>query len=173
MPSEGQIQCFNSTRANLPKNHSTRRIRQERILLCVPPEHKLNRIWQKQLENRSPMRLTASDLALLDGQEFICLEAEQPMQKAAERFFKAKALCPRNRIRVDQVITALDLAARGIGLCFASEYALDAGIAKDRLRAYELPADAFPRELFIAYEQETYLSDACRALLEIIAEQKR
>ena len=119
MSLKGEINCFVSTSEEIPKNFEIKRIKQEKIYLCVPKDNPLNKkIAKYQVrpgESGEPF-----DYSLLDDEEFIFLEQGQPLQDQMETFFEESGIAVRNKITVNQVSTAVGLVIKGQACCFAS-----------------------------------------------------
>ena len=150
MAEEGEINCFVSTTDELPSHFSTRLIRKERICMGVP---------------ESVLRLK-DDLQPRDFHEkpFILLEEQQPLRLVANSFFRQHGIRPVHRLTTDQVSTAVLLAERGHGICFASEDTLN----NTRLQIYPLPVHE--RAVFIAYDRELYMPEAAARLIGFLEE---
>ncbi len=161
MALEGELDCFISTSSHLPEQFACRKIKRERLLLCVPGDDPINRA----MGGRNGSEGGTLDASLLDGREFILLEPEQPLQKKADAFFERNGITPVSRIVVDQTTVALNLAAKGIGICFASEEALRAGVDLGKLCIYPISDPVIERDIFVAHEKNIFLTDACRELI--------
>lgn len=164
MAEAGEIDCFISTREALPERFEKQMIKQEKIYLCIPKSNPVN---EALIEYRTiPGKDTLCfDYSILDGQEFIFLEEGQPLQIQMETFFKANGIRPANKVVVNQVSTAVNLAIKGDGICFASEGALAGNIDLSNVYIYNLPSGISGRNIYIAYDRELFMSNACRELI--------
>lgn len=164
--SEGAIHCFISTSPDLPEPYEKKHIKDESIFLCVPASWPIN---EELASFRASPSGSPIDYRLLDGLPFIALEHKMPLQQQVDAFMEENGLRPQLRITVDQVSSALRYAARGQGMCFASEEALFCGVNTDDLRVYPLPPSFAGRQIYIAYDPEMYLSEACRDLIDVLS----
>ena len=164
MSLKGEINCFVSTSEEIPKNFEIKRIKQEKIYLCVPKDNPLNKkIAKYQVrpgESGEPF-----DYSLLDDEEFIFLEQGQPLQDQMETFFEESGIAVRNKITVNQVSTAVGLVIKGQACCFASEGALEGSRELGSICVYPLPESISGRNIYVAYNKELFMSDACRELI--------
>jgi len=164
MAAKGEIECFISTSDELPDRFEKKLIKKEKIYLCIPKQNEINRKIE-HLKVTPGKEGECFDYALLNGQTFIFLESHQPMQLQIEEFLSAYGIDAKNKIRVNQVSTAVSLAARGEGVCFASEAALEGNVSLDNVLIYPLPDTISGRNIYIAYDKELFRSAACRTLI--------
>lgn len=164
MSIKGEVSCFVSTSEDIPKNFEKKRIKQEKIYLCVPKENPLNdkiRAYQVAPGERGEL----FDYTLLDGEEFIFLEQGQPLYDQMEKFFEENGIVPQNKITVNQVSTAVSLVLKGEACCFASEGALEGGRDLSSICIYPLPDSISGRNIYVAYNKELFMSGACQELI--------
>ena len=171
MAAKGEINCFVSTCEELPVRFEKQLIKQEKIYLCIPKTNQINeRISQYQV---TPGVLGKYfDYSMLDGEEFIFLEENQPLQIQMETFFEKYHISPVNQVVVNQVSGALNLAIRNVGICFASEEALSGNVNLSNVCIYALPGSISGRNIYIAYDKELHMSKACEKLIQYIVEHK-
>ena len=167
MSEKGKLQCFISTSAELPDSFVRIPVKREKLYLCIPSEDPLN---QALVKYRIQPGETGDrfDYRCLKGKQFIFMEDGQPMQEKLNRFLSEYGLERNSRIRVNQTSTAVNLAARGKGLCFASEDALKRGFDLSGLQIYSLPETISDREIYIAHVKGLYLTEACKSLIDRI-----
>lgn len=137
LASHGEIHCFISTSENLPEHFEKKIIYYENICLGIP---------QNMLSDKEEI-ITCD----FDAQNFIFLENWQPLQLEIMNYFEQNQLNPIPKITVKQVSTAITLAQKGLGICFASEDSLK----KTNLKIYQLPIK--PRPIYIAYHKELFI----------------
>ena len=167
MAGRGEVNCFIATTDRLPEAFECRFVKRERLCLCVPKSDPANERLAADLAAGS------LDYSVLDGSRFICLSEGQPLQTCLERFAAEYGLSLSGRIVVRQAAVAVSFAARGAGMCFASEDLLS-GIDLGRLCVYDLPDSISDRSIYVAYDRELYRSEACQALIDALvnADQK-
>ncbi len=170
MARRGDINCFITASDRLPDTFHCEFVKRERVYLCVPRACEVN---DRLAEYRTVPGAGGRpfDYRILDGSRFICMEQGQPLQNRLERFAEAYGLKLENGVRVNQVSTAVAFAAKGWGLCFASEDALG-GVDPDRLCVYALPEDISDRGIYVAYDRELYRSRACEDLIALLKQRE-
>lgn len=167
MASKGEIGCFVSTCEDIPDRFEKQLMKKEKTYLCIPRCNPLNEQMAGH-QTEPGKRGTPFDYSLLDGEEFIFLEENQPMQIQAEEFFKEYKIMPVNKVTVNQVSTAVNLATKGEGICFASEAALAGNVDLSNICIYALPNMISGRNIYIAYDRELFMSAACREFIQYL-----
>lgn len=171
MASKGEINCFVSTCEDLPARFDKQLIKQEKIYLCVPKDNPLNeKLLTYQVEPGKTGKYF--DYAVLDGEEFIFLEENQPLQIQMEDFLAEYKISSVNKVTVNQVSTAVNLAIRGVGICFASEEALSGNVDLENICIYTLPDTISGRNIYIAYDKELFMSAACKEFIQYLVGDK-
>lgn len=156
----GEVDCFISTSDILPERFTKTVLKKEKIYLGIPRDWKINEALTKDALGE------ITDYSLLNGQEFIFLEEDQPLQKEMEKFFEQKGIIPKHHIRVNQLSTAWKLARTGAGIAFVSEEALQIDQWEKELCMYVLPEGVSGRNIYIAWDSERYITYACRELIQ-------
>ena len=164
MSMKGEVNCFVSTSEDIPKNFEKKLIKQEKIYLCVPKKNPLNEKIAKY-QVRPGQVGEVFDYTLLDGEEFIFLEQGQPLQEQMDKFFEQNGIVPQNKIKVNQVTTAVSLVLKGEACCFASEGALEGNRDLGSICVYPLPDSISGRNIYVAYNKELFMSGACQELI--------
>lgn len=160
----GELNCFISTRQELPAVFEKKLISNEKMYLCIPKVLPINKIL-KEYQTYPGGTGKLLDYSLLSDHSFIQLEKGQPLREQTDRFFADNKIAAKSMITVNQVSTALNLAIKGEGICFASEYALEANTDLSGICIYSLPASISGRNIYIAYNRELYMPACCKALI--------
>lgn len=165
MATKGEVNCFISTSEEMPKNFEKQLIKKEKVYLCIPSDNPVN---EQLTEYKVQPGETGEsfDFSVLDGEEFVFLEEGQPLREQMEKFFYEYGVTPENRIIVNQVSTAVNMAIKGEGICIASEYALEGNVNLNSVCIYPLPDTISGRNIYIAYNKELFMPDACKALIK-------
>ena len=165
MASKGEINCFISTSEEIPKNFEKQLIKKEKVYLCIPRDNPVN---EKLEEYRVKPGQSGEkfDFSILDGEEFVFLEEGQPLREQMEKFFSEYGVAPENKIVVNQVSTAVNMTIKGEGICIASEYALEGNVNLENVCIYPLPDTISGRNIYIAYNKELFMPDACKGLIQ-------
>ena len=167
MANKGEINCFVSTSNALPDNYAVLPIKKETIYLCIPKDNPLNQeLSEYRVTRESPGG--QFDYSILDGERFIFLEANQPLQKQLNTFLSTYGIHPNNFVIVNQVSTAVSLSIKGEGICFASDASLSAVDEVQSVGIYPLPNDIAGRQLYVAYDKELSISTACKKIMVLL-----
>ncbi len=164
---KGDVDCFISTSDDLPEGFVKKKIKKERVYLCIPEDWKIN-------DSLKEYRISVGekgkifDYSILNGLGFIFLEENQPLQKEMRKFFSTNRILPQNYLTVNQVPVGVNLCVHGAGILLASEEALLSSGYAERLCLYTLPESISGRDIYIAYEEERYMSCVCQKLIEIL-----
>lgn len=171
MSLKGEINCFISTSEELPNNFEKKLIKQEKVYLCIPSDNPVNEMLTDY--KVTPGETGESlDFSILDGQEFVFLEEGQPLREQMEKFFYEYGITPDNKVIVNQVSTAVNMAIKGEGICIASEYALESNVNLNNVCIYSLPETISGRNIYIAYNKELFMPAACETLIQHIINNK-
>ncbi len=162
----GELDCLISTSSDIPQNFEKKEIKQEQICLCVPKSRAVNSRIDEYMKSSDP----ASVFSLLDNEQFILLEKNQPIQLLVDSFLCSRNIRLRSRITVDQVATAVNLASMGLGCCFASKDALYNDSVRESLSVYPLTGLIPERPIYAVCHKEFYQSQACRDLISCLTE---
>lgn len=147
--SKGEVNCFLSTSDNIPANFEKKLIYYENVCLGIPKNMFL-----------SECNITPNDFNLKD---FIFLENWQPLQIEMNKYFEQNNIIPKEKITVKQVSSAITLAQKGIGICFASE----ASLRNTNLIVYPLAIKSRP--IYIAYDKELFMPESGIELIKILS----
>lgn len=167
---KGEINCFISTSESIPDKFEKRLIKKERIYLCIPTANPLNSVF-KGCEISPDSEGKTIDYSLLDGQQFVFLEDKQPLQQQVSEFLEEMGVSAKSNIIVNQVSVAVNFAARGEGICFASDDALESNGSIEGICVYPLPDSVSGRNIYVAYDKELFMPKACSELIELLAQQ--
>ena len=171
MAAEGKIHCFISTSDRLPDGFEKIRIKDEQVYLVIPEDNPINAgLADYRVSPGETGR--CFDYSVLNGRQFIFLEENKPLQNKVNTFLRKNRIEPMNRITVDQGSTAVNLALKGAGICFASEESLEGNIRLDGVCVYPLPPEVSGRSIFVAYDRELYRTEACKQLIQLLVTDK-
>lgn len=161
---DGKLDCFISTREDLPQGFVSKKIKQEQLFLCIPRKSKVCKYFEKLTADPLDM----AELSRLKDENFIFLEKDQPIQIMVGEALSKLSFKLKNHVTVNQVSVAVHLAAKGAGCCFASEDALKLSSIREQLVICPL-AFIPTRPLFVGYHKDFYQTTACRKLISILS----
>ena len=151
---------------------------EETILLAVPQESSVDPSFLPyQITVERILSRTYDDLCLpadlanqLLGLPFVLLKAENDMYHRAVQLFSSYEKKPDVRLHLDQLLTALRYASAGIGCTFVTDTLFRFGEKKDQVCLYKLNAENDKRDLRIAHKRGKYISNACKAFIQLAKE---
>ena len=135
--------------------------------MCIPRNNTINEKLADYIVRPGEDGLLF-DFSLLDGEEFIFLQEGQPLREQMEAFFLENGIVAENKVVVNQVSTAVNMAIKGEGICMASEFALEGNVNLDSVCIYSLPDSISGRKIYIAYNKELFIPVACENLIDIL-----
>lgn len=168
--SKGEINCFICTSDNIPDKFEKKLVKHEKVYLCIPQDNPLNERLS-DFSIKSGNFSECFDYSVLDGEEFIFLEENQPLFSQMTKFFEDNRITPKNSITVNQVSTALRLSAKGGGISFVSDSALE-NADLSRVCVYPLPDTISGRSIYVAYDHELFMPVACKDFIHYLIDHK-
>lgn len=170
LASKGEINCFICTSDTIPDNFEKKLVKREKVYLCTPRDNSLNKsLSDYSIESGNFDK--HFDYSVLDGEEFIFLEENQPLFRQMNVFFKDNCITPKNRVTVNQVSTALRLSIKGFGISLVSEDALE-NTDLSRVCVYPLPDTISGRSIYVAYDRELFMPAACKDFIQYLTNHK-
>lgn len=166
MTEDGELDCFISTRPDLPEYFLREPVKPEHIYLCVPAAFPVNGLLKKNCGDK----LSFADFRLLQTERFILLEPDQPIRMLLDEFLAKEDIVLKENVCVNQVSSAVNLAVMGLGCCFASEDALSDHSVREKLCVYSLPEDASGRWIYVVSHRDHYRSRAAAELMSFLTE---
>ena len=167
MASKGDVNCFICTSEEIPSNFEKKLIKKEKVYLCVPRNNPINKKLAEYVVHPGEVG-PMFDFSVLDGEEFIFLQEGQPLREQMETFFLENDIVAENKVVVNQVSTAVNMATKCEGICIASEFALEGNVNLDSVCIYSLPDSISGRNIYIAYNKELFMPAACETLIDIL-----
>ncbi len=172
MAEGGIIDCFISTSQKLDSNFAIEKVRTEKMYLCVPKDWDINDKFKKyqvdvnlNMESNIGNKINWKEF---DGCQLISLEEKQPLQQDVNMFLTKENLRLNNRVVVDQVLLAVELATQGLGMTFTSDVAIRWCKNTDNLYLYPLPDYMKDRDIYIAYNTNNYVSKMCKEFISML-----
>lgn len=167
MASAGEINCFICTSDKISDKFEKELIEHEKVYLCIPCSNPINNKI-KEYAIAPGEEGEFFDYSILDGEEFIFMEEGQPLRRQMDRFFEENGIVPVNKVSVNQVSTAVNLAVKGKGICFASEESLRGNYDLSGVCIYGLPSTISGRSIYVAYDRELFMTAACRDFIQYL-----
>ncbi|MBQ9983526.1 MAG: LysR family transcriptional regulator [Lachnospiraceae bacterium] len=174
----GEIDMFLSPGFPKHSNITYKKIFEEKILLCVPPEYVVNeqyKEWQITLDTILEGGITddmavrdAAFLKSFENYPFIMLQQSQQMGQMFRELVAEASVDSIRIMNANQMITSLSCTNAGLGISLISETAIRCGNFKKYPTFYLLNPDICSREMFVGYHADKYLSNASREFIKIL-----
>lgn len=131
----------------------------EENVLAVPAGSGLK---GETVENR---RIPAVPVSVINGMDFVMLNAEHPMQRELDGLCETYRVSPRKTVECTSLEAALEMTKHGIGASY-----IPSCLAKDceGVEFFSFREETANREIVILHRREQYLSQAVQDLKEII-----
>lgn len=146
-------------------NVQTEHQKDERIVLAVPKSHPLAYLAQTAPKGE----LATVDLRLFEEDEFLLAGQGTTLRMLADRAFSKAGFAPRIIFETLSVSTLHALAQSGFGLSFIPKFYIDS--RAEAVYFYTEPPIAW--ELVVASRKGSYLTQAERAMIEMVSEYYR
>lgn len=150
----------------------------EKIYLCVPKDHEINKGLEKHQIKPETIRNSADDLNVIEpvsinvfkDERFILLKEENDMYARTSKIFQKRHIEPNVIFSVDQLNISYALADSGLGLCFITDTFFKYGSYRENVVLYKIEEGIDERTLYIAHVNNKYCSKAMRELINIAQE---
>jgi len=150
----------------------------EKIFVCVPKDHKINKGLEKYQINPGSVRdflvdidnVEAVSIDVFKDEPFILLKEENDMYIRTSKIFRARNIEPRIVFSVDQLNISYSLADSGIGLCFITDTFFKYAHHHENVLLYKITEETDGRTLHVAHKSEKYISKAMREFIDIAKE---
>lgn len=150
----------------------------ERILLCVPAEWKINEQFKESqirpesiygrevnLDDITPVPIKA-----FADCPFILLKKGNDMYDRAHDVFERKGITPNVVFSVDQLNISYALAQSGMGACFVTDTLFKFGKFGNNTVLYNISKEHSTRILYIAYKKNRYCTNAMEKFIDTAKE---
>lgn len=97
---------------------------------------------------------------------FVLLNSENDTGKRADLLFKKHALTPNISFRLDQQMTAYNIASSGLGICFVSDTLVKNIESGAAMRYYRLKDEETARRIYFYQKKKRYHTLACQTFIE-------
>ena len=154
-------------------NISSKLYTSETILLAVPEGFEVNSLLSDLAltaadikDGRHLEEGCAVDLEAFSASPFILLHSENDTGKRAAQLFRKHGLTPNVLFRLDQQMTAYNIACQGLGISFISDTLVKNIDTSPALRYYRLSDPEITRNIYFYRKTNRYNSLACQKFLE-------
>jgi len=144
----------------------------ETLLLAVPRRFGTNEktlefsLSSDEIKKDAHLTATEIDISRFASLPFILLNHENDTGKRAESIFKKHEISPKILFRVDQQLTAYNIAGSGLGIAFVSDTLVKRIGANPDIVYYKLSDVEATRNIYFYRKRNHYLSFACRTFID-------
>ena len=156
---------------NLPdayENLSFIHLLEERILLAAPPLHPICKEYRNMEQNFR--NLPSISLADLKDEPFIILKHGHKLRQTTEELFRQNNMGKNIVLEVNNLPTAQQLVANGLGFTFEGEMAARYAVQNPRPVFFTIEGNVPTYSIVAAYRTGNYLSHTTKAYLQIVKE---
>ncbi|MBR2387847.1 MAG: LysR family transcriptional regulator [Clostridia bacterium] len=144
----------------------------ESLLLAVPRSFDINQKLGKysfdaeEIKKNAHLTANGIDFSHFSSLPFILLNHENDTGKRAESLFKKHEISPQILFRLDQQLTAYNIACSGMGVAFVSDTLVKRIGANPDIVYYKLLDIEATRNIYFYRKRNHYLSFACRTFID-------
>ncbi|MBQ3235828.1 MAG: LysR family transcriptional regulator [Clostridia bacterium] len=145
----------------------------ERILLAVPKSFKVNDGLEKYKMEGDDVKLNkhlsdipSVDLSVFKDQPFVLLNPENDTGKRALKLFKKCGVLPNVLFKLDQQVTAFNVACAGMAISFVSDTLVKGLNSEREVYYYSISDKQAERNIYLYQKKNHYLSLASRYFIE-------
>ena len=146
----------------------------EHIILAVPMGFKINQTlkdyqleYSRLQDNNYMKSMAAVPLEKFSCLPFVLLTEGNDLLPRAIAICKEAGFVPKIALQVDQILTATNLCAAGLGVTFTRPAVVQSGHFSERICFYRLEGPLATRKIYFASKKSRHLSPAMSAFLEI------
>lgn len=148
----------------------------EHLLLAVPKHFSVNlRLKKWQLNpadilscNYLDEKIPAVSLQEFADEPFVFLKPENDTTKRAEKLCHNSGFNPKVLFRLDQQVTAYNVASSGMGICFISDTLIRCRNSHPDMVYYKLSGSLAERNIYFYYKRGKYLTFAMNEFLKTL-----
>ena len=156
---------------NLPdeyENLSFIHLLEERILLAAPPTHPMCNKYRNKDQDFD--NLPSVSVTSLDNEPFIILKHGHKLRQTTEEIFRQNNIGKNIVLEVNNLPTAQQLVANGLGFTFEGEMAARFAVQNPRPVFFTIRGTVPTYSIVAAYKTGSYLSHTTKAYLQIVRE---
>ena len=150
-------------RDNLPAGLKTEKIYREELLLVTPPGMVTEEMMVPGMEGMV-------DMGRLSQIPYILLKKGHANRKKTENILKSHGIVPNTAMEVSSCISAVQLAASGLGAAIVPLRALEVLGGKEKFCCYTYSREPDGWDVNVFYKEDVYLDRAERYLIERMKE---
>ncbi|MVB12561.1 HTH-type transcriptional regulator CynR [Caprobacter fermentans] len=164
-----------------PKLFTSADLFTEQILLAIPLNYPIvNRLRDYALtnedicENKHLLPQTKGiDLTLVRDLPIILLKKDHDIYRKAKALCSERNFSPKSSIRLNQMLTAVNIASQGLGCVFISDSLIKHSHSAVNLAFFKIDTkeeNLLKREVFIAYKKNCHLTRAMKSFLSVASD---
>lgn len=159
----------------IPDEYTGYPLLDEKILLCVPENRKINNELKKYAitpesiynESINLNDMPAVSVEQFKNEKFVILKNGNDMHKRAVRIFERSGINPEIAFSVDQLSISNALAETGMGVCFSTDTFFKYGKYNKNVVLYNVLSEDSKRTLYIAYKKGRYITKSMEEFVNV------
>ena len=170
----GQLDLFISPPWGEDDRFQYEELLQEKILVCVPPEWKINEALRNKEITPGEIcqgRISTDkcvDFKTFKDLPFVLLKENQHIGHVMTSLFHKNGFEPKRWVSVEQTMTSHALTLAGVGISLITESSIRNSSFKDFPKFYMADPEICVREIYVAYPKQKYLSKAAKEFINIL-----
>ncbi len=150
----------------------------ETILLCVPASSGINQKFHGMALGCEDIRtgkyldknLKGIDLQDFKDEKFLMMKSGNSMNKHGFKICQEAGFTPDVAIYFDQLMTAYNMTASGLGICFVTDTLVKAVAPNDDLLYYKINSESAKRTVYLLHKKKRYLNRAVKEFIKTACE---
>lgn len=150
----------------------------ETVLLCVPKALKVNSkleyaaLRSEDIRNDKYLNPDTAQITIEDfkNEKFLMMKTGNSMNRHGFKICQEAGFNPNVAIYFDQLMTAYNMTASGLGICFVTDTLVKAVAPNDDLVYYKIDSDYAKRTVYLLHKKKRYLNRAVREFINTARE---
>lgn len=146
-------------------------IRNEKILLAVHKDHPvLTSLYPEGVSQPAGDSYPAFDISAIENEQFFLTKSGQNLTITISSFFSRHHMHPGRIFETENLSTAINLAAAGMGFTFIPEAGIISGQFPDNLALFAVDTPPLQWPLAVFYKSSSYTTVAVKRFISILKE---
>jgi len=150
----------------------------ETVLLCVPKSSDANKRYIEYAMDCDDIRnnkyheegIKGINLAHFKNEKFLMMKAGNSMNQHGFKICQEAGFTPDVAIYFDQLMTAYNMTASGLGICFVTDTLVKAVAPNKDLLYYKLNSKSAKRTVYLLHKKKRYLNRAVKEFIKTACE---
>ena len=150
----------------------------ETILLCVPASSEINDKYKgvyldcEDIRNGKYLDKNVKGITIeaFKGEKFLMMKTGNSMNKHGFKICQEAGFNPNVAIYFDQLMTAYNMTASGLGICFVTDTLVKAVAPNTDLVYYKIDSESARRTVYLLHKKKRYLNRAVKEFIKTACE---